>query len=1322
MKERRILKENKLPGTEKLTRPEEISILSKYLGELKEDIEELTDNKFHSDLNYIPGVTTGLLKEINELPNKSDKLVDAVYEIDELENYKEKLSGALSEIGLNNTKVNLDNTTEISTLEQYIENLETSEKISDLSNYKENLETESKVTELNDYKENLKDTESKVSELGDYKEGLGVESKVSKLEDYKENLETPEKISDLSDYKENLKDTESKVTELNDYKENLGNTESKITELNDYKENLETESKVSNLSDYKENLETSEKISDLSDYKENLETESKVSNLEDHKENLNTEESKVSDLSNYREDLKTDDEKVLGLDDYRENLKVESKIFELPNTSDKLTNTAYKLDKLEDHKEELSDVPSEINLNNTRVDLNNTTEVSNLGQYIEDLQVNSKVSDLEDYKENLNAESKVSELGSYIEELSQESKVSNLSDYKENLKPEEKVDKLSDVVDKLNSESKIDKLSDYKENISDTRNVTLDNTREDLKNIPETSSLSQYVDELKEEEKISELSDFIDDLDNFEDKVSDLSNYKENLQIESKVSDLEDHKEILDNSENNIELNDQTIELEGDKKSIEGLGDELLDVPEDNSSDSNHNYWDNSAEGNELHDTVLQPNLDKSTDPNHNYWDNTAEGNELYNIAIQNLEDKNISDIRKKVLETAKMSDDEAFNQLIKMLECKPESWEKKLAGVVSTYLIPKKLTPDRAKEFKETVMAILEVGFAAIDSSKHKLAIPGKYYQKTTKFTKDGEFVKEDVEEIERNGTNISKKIESTLKGEKTEKRPVHKTVTIDQYGERKEEYLNSAGQIIENKLEDTVDGKNLEKRSAFKDKTGKSTYVKADKIKEARSKLKAYESAKIPEYQLTKSGSVLGSLNLNNYLRWAAENVWGKVNVHGQLRRRLIDETLALLVIAREQVEKATKSNRDRLPGNDIGLLTSAIQGGAIGAIDSTINNAYSSLQHLMSGTTVNHDMPINRPNKKEGSSSYEIGNTRNSKADGGGGFKSALKSAADSFLKKTVGGGKTDTEYYFDNYWDCAGVRTTIQDLCLSSSLARETTVQELFDILKTSPYITTPMKFGTIEKGAYGTYSLDTNAYWEIVFRPFLCKTGSCSNGGFSFLPSFAEMNLENEVLHNAHTCYSEWIPVSNFELQKSKLTTKSLQLYDGEINYPVSVEFTNELRLTFVDDIYKTWRRYFEKCMEVSVFSSEAHTEEYYESTKLITPTVIDKQTPCVAFYKNIVFQITIYILTPQYSTIKKIDLLCVLKEFSEDYIGEIDGSGADLNVSFSIVGENPILGDEDSKIKAANDDIKKTATMIERKNTLEKIKTAKKNTSLIKLL
>ena len=46
-------------------------------------------------------------------------------------------------------------------------------------------------------------------------------------------------------------------------------------------------------------------------------------------------------------------------------------------------------------------------------------------------------------------------------------------------------------------------------------------------------------------------------------------------------------------------------------------------------------------------------------------------------------------------------------------------------------------------------------------------------------------------------------------------------------------------------------------------------------------------------------------------------------------------------------------------------------------------------------------------------------------------------------------------------------------------------------------------------------------------------------------------------------------------------------------------------------------------------------------------------------------------------MTPQYSTIRKFDLLLVLKDFSEEYTGDIDGGAGDLTVSFSIVGENP---------------------------------------------
>ena len=252
---------------------------------------------------------------------------------------------------------------------------------------------------------------------------------------------------------------------------------------------------------------------------------------------------------------------------------------------------------------------------------------------------------------------------------------------------------------------------------------------------------------------------------------------------------------------------------------------------------------------------------------------------------------------------------------------------------------------------------------------------------------------------------------------------------------------------------------------------------------------------------------------------------------------------------------------------------------------------------------------------------------------------------------------------------------GLGLTLHDLCPNSN--NPGTVTDLRKALKDSPYITSPYK--TIKQlGAKNDATLDTNAYWEVIIEP-LCDT--VLNGGWSFLPSIAEINRENLVEHGVNTAYSKWIPLSNVELQKSKVNSKSLGLFDGEINYPVSVEFTNELRMTVVDDQYKSWRRYFQRCADVSVYYSEAHRKEFYKDSNegqlLAIPTAIDKGKFCVAFYKNVTFRIRLYFMTPQYSTIKKFDLLCVMKDFSEEYMGDIDAGALDLNISFSIVGENP---------------------------------------------
>ena len=73
----------------------------------------------------------------------------------------------------------------------------------------------------------------------------------------------------------------------------------------------------------------------------------------------------------------------------------------------------------------------------------------------------------------------------------------------------------------------------------------------------------------------------------------------------------------------------------------------------------------------------------------------------------------------------------------------------------------------------------------------------------------------------------------------------------------------------------------------------------------------------------------------------------------------------------------------------------------------------------------------------------------------------------------------------------------------------------------------------------------------------------------------------------------------------------------------------------------------------------------------------VKPITIDKNYHLVAPYKNITFRCRILVMTPQLSTINMYDLLLTLRDMSEERSGEIDSSGTDLNIGFSIVGENP---------------------------------------------
>ena len=277
--------------------------------------------------------------------------------------------------------------------------------------------------------------------------------------------------------------------------------------------------------------------------------------------------------------------------------------------------------------------------------------------------------------------------------------------------------------------------------------------------------------------------------------------------------------------------------------------------------------------------------------------------------------------------------------------------------------------------------------------------------------------------------------------------------------------------------------------------------------------------------------------------------------------------------------------------------------------------------------------------------------------------------------------------------------------------------------MYAALRASPYITTANKVTSGEYNRLIVQTLDTNQFWEIVFTPFV----GTENGWVSYLPPITEINTWNKTYHGVETMYSTWIPITGFELSKAKLTSKTLPLFDGEISYPISMEFTNEFRLTIADDQFKSWRTYFERCMDVAIYNSELHRAKDYDDNykfhwadvdlsdyeleettlsiggmNISVPdvaknfkkkmdkwssfnsgssagkfTAIDKKYQCVAPYKNITFRCTIYSMTPQFSTVSKYDLLLVMKDFVEERSGEIDGEPGDLTVMFSIVGENP---------------------------------------------
>ena len=466
------------------------------------------------------------------------------------------------------------------------------------------------------------------------------------------------------------------------------------------------------------------------------------------------------------------------------------------------------------------------------------------------------------------------------------------------------------------------------------------------------------------------------------------------------------------------------------------------------------------------------------------------------------------------------------------------------------------------------------------------------------------------------------------------------------------------------------------------------------------------------IPAYKL--GGSFTSFLNPSKYLRFLVEKTVGAIPLKGSLKQWILNEALAGLIAARDKLEESLNLQPYRLPGSNeyaIQLLRQSMSGVDLKDVQNVVGNVAS---NLLSKETVIIKNPVNRPGKEDKTQDgrgyrWEAMQTFESK-DG--------QNPADTYIKANIGKDMTSSTAkkiaevvtkalgsnqgladYFPSYFNDTGVSeasSLSKDFGMSGTLNNltkwQTTKIESFDELKTalenSPYATTSSRLYGKTAGSIHRHdtvmTLDSNHVWEIIFEPYLGP----ENGKRSFLPSIQQINYENFYGFGINTNWSTWVPFTSFELNSRKMVQKNLSLYSGEISIPQNLEFTNELRLVICDDQYKSWKRYFNMVMDASTYLCEVHDEAYYKKVILKdiagkretfrSADVVDYYKGVVrpAPYKNLTFRCKILSMNPQFQTVNMSDLLVVLKDFTEEWQGEVDSSQTELALMFSVVGEN----------------------------------------------
>ena len=1201
--ENEILKQNKIPGCDQLTRPEEVKALSKYLKSIRTTQENHTS--LEKDNLELPGRTTGRIPEINSLEDYIEGL-DGVRGIKSL--YKESSREPLSDNRNSDSAENHGLYTE-----KTRENLYDPRK-TELEKHREDIVNKKNILEptLEDRREELTEEPKELKSLGTEKLNLeGVRDVRNLYINTKENLKVPEKDLELGKERESLIDNHNLELDL---------TRIDLEGFKDlsYKEQLEVDSK-NELDTTRISLEKTIETSELSSYREDLkETPEELDKLEDHREKLNSGKDNLKELEDTKVKLRNPvDDAELSKTKVSLERTVEDK--ELETYRENLRKTPEELDELENHKESLRSGEELKSLPEDKITLGGTVKVlEELGNTKIDLEgtEESEISTLEDYRENLSVEDNNSLEDTKVDlKGTVEYEASELEDARINLtgteesEPKSLEDKRIDLEDTKESEPKA--LENERIDLEDTKESepkALENERIDLENTEgsEISTLEDYRENLS-----------VEDNNSLEDTRIDLTGTKE-----AEMSELEDYLDDLENTKDYeaSELEDTRIDLTGTKEfEPKSLEDERINL------EGTKEY-----ESSSLEDERIDLKGTEEAEP------------ESLEDFIDKLEDTRDFELEDEKLELPETSGDgyEGYTPL------GPEELDS-LGGNINN--------------FYDSLLEVPEIADAPRQS---------------------GDYTPLGPEELDSLGGDLGNFYDSILEVPETDNENYLSPEEVEKIIENPTYFYNQQKEIPDAQA---PDGQEIYKYSENPELSS--------------------EQVEGPPMKLPKFG--LESLNLSNYLRWTAEKAVGWTGVHGEARQLLVNETLAGLVVARDELEKVTKSNRYRLPGNDGGLLGDLVSGGVSGALDNLGDKLGDAVNSIVGSKSVDISNPLNRPDENKFKyNGFEEANTRSTSSNASNPIKSqsvfsydeiellskitnegAKKNSSSSFWKKAgsalkdmaLGSSGGERTYSFkNNYISGKGILITLEELCgISSDTDDTNTVEGLYNVLKSSPFITTPDKFTSTGYSNYNIQTLDTNAFWEIALEPY----AGPENGDLNYLPGIHEINIRNIVMHGVNTAYNKWIPFTSFDLQKSKMTSKTLSLYDGEISYPVSMEFTNELRITIADDQYKSWRRYFEECAKAAIYNSEGHTSDYYIlPSDEYSLTAIDTNNVCIAMYKNICFRCRIYVMTPQYSTIQKFDLLLVMKDFSEEYTGDIGDGAGDLTVSFSIVGENPNEG------------------------------------------